>query len=216
MSFSPGAHSVLQFWLGARPYSAIAVEQRAPIWFAGLDDADSTAQWDEVLRERFAPLLQRAAHQELSAWESSPRRRLALVLLLHQFPRHIYRGTAAAFNGDATALALTLSGIRDGADATLDPVERLSFYLPLMHAEAADVQEEALATYRHLQQTAPPAMQATFTFALRRAQQCQQTIASFGRFPQRNAALARPNTAAEVAWLSRLTVNRAAPAFLGA
>jgi uncharacterized protein (DUF924 family) len=95
-----------------------------------------------------ATLARDAALGRLSTWESGPRRRLALILLLDQFSRNIHRGTARAFAQDRAALSLTMSGMQIGADATLDPVERLFFYMPLMHAEDPDVQDESLAASR--------------------------------------------------------------------
>ena len=85
-----------------------------------------------------------AERGELAAWESTPRRRLALILLLDQFPRHVHRGTPLAFAHDHAALSLALIGLQFGADAALHPIERVFFYTPLMHAEAIEVQEESV------------------------------------------------------------------------
>jgi uncharacterized protein (DUF924 family) len=103
-----------------------------------------------------------AAAGELEAWESSPRRRLALILLLDQFPRSIHRGSAAAFATDPRALALSITGLQLGADAVLDPVERIFFYMPLQHAESLEVQEESVAAYRRLREEAEPELKGLF------------------------------------------------------
>ena len=152
---------------------------------------------------RFGALLERAARGELDAWADGPRRRLSLVILLDQFPRHIFRGTARAFDYDAQALGLTLSGMQSAADAALGVVERIFFYMPLQHAEVTEVQEESVAAYRRLLTEAPGELRPVFAGALRSAENHRAIVEKFGRFPHRNRLLQRPNTPAEDAWLRR-------------
>jgi uncharacterized protein (DUF924 family) len=171
-------------------------------WFGDPQAPELTPQTDEMIAERFGALMAAAARGELSAWEVSPRRRLALILLLDQFPRNVHRGSAAAFAQDAQALSLAVSGMQFGADAALDPVERLFFYMPLMHAESRDVQEESVAAFRRLQEEAPQELRAQFDRALHAAHLHRDVIAKFGRFPHRNRILDRLDTAAESAWLA--------------
>jgi uncharacterized protein (DUF924 family) len=196
------AQEVLLFWFGHRPYGAAQVAQHARLWFGDPDAPELTPQTDELIAERFGPLMQTAAGGGLSAWESSPRRRLALILLLDQFPRNVYRGTPAAFGQDTRALSLAVSGMQVGADGALDPLERLFFYMPLMHAESLEVQEEAVAAFRRLQQEAPAPLQPQFDSAQRYATLHRDVIARFGRFPHRNRILGRRDTAAESEWLA--------------
>jgi len=194
------ARSIRDFWFGTQPLSAAELNRRMRFWF-GADDAALRARRDATIRTRFAALLERAAAGELSAWADGPRRRLSLVLLLDQFPRHIYRGTARAFAYDEQALALTLSGMQSAADAALSVVERIFFYLPLQHAERPEVQDESVAAYRRLCLEAPAELRAVFAAAQRSAENHRAIIEQFGRFPHRNEALARTSTAAEVEWL---------------
>jgi len=202
MSPQPSALDLLFFWFGPRPYTAARVQQHSRIWFGSPDAPELTPQTDELIRERYADLTLAAARGELSAWESSPRRRLALILLLDQFSRNIYRGSARAFAQDLQALSLTVSGMQIGADATLDPVERLFFYMPLMHAESLDVQEESVAAFRRLLEEAPAELRRTFESHLRSALLHRDIITRFGRFPRRNRALGRESTPDEVEWLA--------------
>jgi uncharacterized protein (DUF924 family) len=202
MSPQPSALDLLFFWFGPRPYTAARVQQHSRIWFGSPDAPELTPQTDELIRERYADLTLAAARGELSAWESSPRRRLALILLLDQFSRNIYRGSARAFAQDLQALSLTVSGMQIGADATLDPVERLFFYMPLMHAESLDVQEESVAAFRRLLEEAPAELRRTFEGNLRSALLHRDIITRFGRFPRRNRALGRESTPEEVEWLA--------------
>ncbi len=202
MSPQPSALDLLFFWFGPRPYTAARVQQHSRIWFGSPDAPELTPQTDELIRERYADLTLAAARGELSAWESSPRRRLALILLLDQFSRNIYRGSVRAFAQDLQALSLTVSGMQIGADATLDPVERLFFYMPLMHAESLDVQEESVAAFRRLLEEAPAELRRIFEGNLRSAVLHRDIITRFGRFPRRNRALGRESTPEEVEWLA--------------
>jgi uncharacterized protein (DUF924 family) len=196
------AQEVLVFWFGHRPYEPNQVSQRARLWFGDPHAPELTPQTDELISERFGSLMMSASHGELSSWESSPRRRLALILLLDQFPRSVHRGTREAFAQDARALPLAVSGMQVGADGALDPLERLFFYMPLMHAESLEVQDESVAAFRRLQEEAPAELRAQFDSALHYARLHREVIARFGRFPHRNAILGRRDTNAEAQWLA--------------
>src|SRR5580693_729296 len=104
--------------------------------------ARSSAQ---TVRARFTGLLDQAAAGALSAWTNSPRRALSLVIVLDQFSRIIHQGTPKCYACDEQALAITLSGIQSGADATLTLIEQLYFCMPLQRAESVAIQEESLA-----------------------------------------------------------------------
>src|SRR6185312_5467170 len=192
------ALEVRRFWFGRLPLKADGVSERLALWFgSGAEEQRA----DELVRSRFGALVERAAAGELSTWADSPRRRLSLILLLDQFPRHLYRGTERAFATDREALALTLSGMQSAADAALTPVERIFFYMPLQHAELRDAQEESVAAYRRLLNEAPKELEAMFVSALESAELHRSIVARFGRFPHRNRALGRTNTAEEEAYL---------------
>lgn len=193
------ARSVRDFWFGRLPLSPEALEQRLRFWFGG--DAAALERRDELIRTRFGALLERAASGELASWADGPRRRLSLIVLLDQFPRHIYRGTARAFAHDGQALPLTLSGMQSGADAALDVVERIFFYMPMQHAENRDVQDESVAAYRRLRTEAPAELRATFEATLRSAENHRSIIERFGRFPHRNRLLGRADAPGEPEWL---------------
>jgi len=198
---APSAQDILFFWFGPRPYTAARVLQHSRIWFGEPDAPELTPQTDELIRERYGELALAAEQGRLAFWESSPRRRLALILLLDQFSRNIYRGGAHAYAQDLQALSLTVSGMQIGADATLDPVERLFFYMPLMHAESLDVQEESVAAFRRLVEESPADLRRTFQDSLDWAIKHREIIEQFGRFPQRNQVLRRESTPEELEWL---------------
>jgi uncharacterized protein (DUF924 family) len=188
------AMEVRRFWFGKLPLKPEGVPGRVALWFGTRDEERQT---DELVRSRFAPLVERAGAGGLAAWADSPRRRLSLILLLDQFPRHVYRGTERAFAMDREALALTLSGMQSAADAALTPVERIFFYMPLQHAELRDAQEESVAAYRRLLDEAPDELRAVFSSSLESAELHRSIVARFGRFPHRNRVLGRPNSAEE-------------------
>lgn len=188
------AMEVRRFWFGKLPLKPEGVPGRVALWFGTRDEERQT---DELVRSRFAPLVERAGAGGLAAWADSPRRRLSLILLLDQFPRHVYRGTERAFAMDREALALTLSGMQSAADAALTPVERIFFYMPLQHAELRDAQEESVAAYRRLLDEAPDELRAVFVSSLESAELHRSIVARFGRFPHRNRVLGRPNSAEE-------------------
>lgn len=195
------ALEVRRFWFGKLPLRPDGVKARLALWFGA--SAEEQRRVDELVRSRFGALVERAAAGDLAAWADSPRRRLSLILLLDQFPRHVFRGTERAFASDREALALTLSGMQSAADAALTPVERIFFYMPLQHAELRDAQDESVAAYRRLLNEAPEELQAMFASALESAELHQSIIARFGRFPHRNRVLGRANTAEEETYLSQ-------------
>lgn len=195
------AHELLEYWFGPRPYQPEAMAARMALWFGDAADPIRRAGTDAELAARFGATVQAAARGELAHWAASPRRALALVLLLDQLPRNLQRGTPGAFAQDRAALEWVVGGLQRGADAALEPIERLFYYLPLQHAESLPVQEESLAAMRRLLAEAPPEWQGLLGGTLEYAEHHHAIIARFGRFPHRNAVLGRASTPEERAWL---------------
>ena len=190
------ARALREYWFGAQPLDAAGFARRMDFWFS-----DGSADRDEEIRTRFGGLLEQAAAGRLAAWADGPRRRLSLIILLDQFPRHMFRGSARAFDHDAQALALALTGMQSGADGALDFAERLFFYMPLEHAESLEAQDESIAAFRRLLAEVPPELGATFADALRFAEGHRSIIERFGRFPHRNGVLGRASSPQEEEWL---------------
>lgn len=195
------AQEVLDYWFGTARLDAAGLTGRMRQWFGRGASADDRAAQDADIVTRFGPLIESAARGELDEWCGSPRRMLALILLLDQFPRHAYRGRAQAFAQDHKAVVLTLDGLATGADGTLSPAERLFFYLPLQHAESMEIQEESITAYRRLVADAPPEQRDFFRNCLDFAEQHRQVVRQFGRFPHRNAALGRTSTPEELQFM---------------
>ena len=199
---SDEARRVNRFWFGNPPLGLRTIHDREKLWFGVSTSEHRQHAIDELIRERFASLMQRAASGTLASWASSPHRRLALVLLLDQWPRNAFRGPARAFAPDEAALALALWGIQAGADAALTPLERVFLCMPLQHAERLDVQEESIAAFRRLLDEAPTELRPFLAGVQRFAERHHSIIHRFGRFPHRNEVLGRPSTAEELAYLA--------------
>ncbi|MCS6946159.1 MAG: DUF924 domain-containing protein [Steroidobacteraceae bacterium] len=195
------ARTVLDYWFGPQSLDAARLAERMRFWFGGAESPAMLHMRDRDIAARFGPLMRRAAAGECSSWADSARRRLALILLLDQFPRRVYRGRPEAYATDGLALQLALDGLHAAADATLTPAERIFFYMPLQHAEALDAQDESVAAYRRLCGEAPPEMRHAFVTLLRFAQLHRDIIARFGRFPHRNKVLRRDSTPDELSYL---------------
>ena len=195
------ARQVRDFWFGKLPLTAQALQQRLGLWFPGDESPEDLKKLDSTIRTRFGPLVLRATRGDLAGWADSPRRCLSLIILLDQFPRNMFRGTARAFATDSQALAATLSGMQCAADGALDVVERIFFYMPLQHAEVREVQDESVAAYRRLLTEAPQELHGLFADSLQSAERHHSIIERFGRFPHRNRVLARADTPEEDAWL---------------
>jgi uncharacterized protein (DUF924 family) len=202
----PRAERVLTFWFADSLDSAEALRRRVAFWFGG-DTGQEVGAVDRQIEQEFRADMERAAAGEYASWSRTPRGRLALILLLDQFPRNVFRGTARAFATDPMALALVLEAMERGIDALLQPAERLFFYLPLEHAENIEAQERGVAACAALALDAPAPIREYFDEFTRYAEQHRDIIRRFGRFPHRNAILGRQSTAVERDYLARESVD---------
>jgi uncharacterized protein (DUF924 family) len=158
---------------------------------------------DRWIEAQFGGLVREALAGGLRDWEAAPRSRLALIILLDQFTRNVFRGTAQAFAGDARTGALVTSGLAQGKDKALPWVGRTFFLMPLMHAEDIALQDEGVARFTELRDAAPPALRDKMADQVESASEHRDIVARFGRFPHRNAALGRTSTAEEEEFLQR-------------
>jgi uncharacterized protein (DUF924 family) len=193
------ADAVLTFWIGeaAAATDATQIKRWVERWFT------RDAALDAEIGERFGAQVAAARRGDLDEWAASPRGRLALLVLLDQFPRNLYRGSVDAFAGDPKALALATAAVDEGGDRALPPVERLFVYLPFEHSEDVADQERAVALFDALRAHAPPGLAAAFSGFHDYAIKHRDVIARFGRFPHRNAVLGRDSTPAEAEYLAQ-------------
>lgn len=186
---------ILSFWFSELTPDGLPVADRSQLWF-GFDQ-----QTDTLIRERFEAHLEQACQGKLTSWEQQARGRLALILLLDQFSRNIYRSTLRAFAQDEMALSLTLAGIDRAHDRELSPIERLFFYMPLQHSESLAMQDRCVEQCQWLLQGLAPAVAAKLRGFVDHALQHRDIIRRFGRFPHRNRILGRDPTAEEREYL---------------
>ena len=188
--------AVLEFWFGKLDADGLPSSAVAARWFAG------GVAFDEEIRQRFRELVEQALAGGLEAWADSSRELLALVIVLDQLPRNLFRGDARSFAGDARALRLSRDAVDAGWARRLLPAERNFLYLPFEHAESLAEQERCCALYRELLDAGPAAGRPLFAGSLEYAERHRVVIARFGRFPGRNAALGRESTLEEAAFLA--------------
>ena len=178
---APDFAEVLDFWFGAPDSPERGRPRKA--WF------QKSEPFDSEIRRRFLATWEQAARGELERWLATPLASLALVIVLDQFPRNMFRGTARAFSSDSPALAAARSMIEREFDRLLSPAERTFAYLPFVHAEDLAAQRRSLALFQ--------ALDSGYADAMRH----YDVIARFGRFPHRNAMLGRESTAEEIEFL---------------
>ena len=182
------AGGILDFWFEPA---------HAARWFA------ADAWFDDRIRRRFGTTVEAAAQGQLDDWTTAPGSWLALLILLDQFPRNLYRGSARAWKADVKAQRVALSGLSDGFDQSLPPLQRVFAYLPLEHAEDMRLQQRSVALFESLQAQVGADERERFGDFLDYARRHREVIARFGRFPHRNAALGRTSTLDEASYLAQ-------------
>jgi len=135
-------------------------------------------------------------------WLDEPRGRVAYVIVLDQFSRNMFRGTARMFEGDRQALAAAVEGVARHDDAALTVNERSFLYMPYMHSEDIDMQDRSVALFKELAESAPSELRGSLVAAVQYAEKHREVVARFGRFPHRNTVLGRASTPAEQAFIA--------------
>jgi len=181
---------ILAFWFGC-PGEPGYRQPRAE-WFR------KDAGFDAGIRSRFLPAVEAALAGRLAAWGDDRQGFLALLILLDQFPRNLFRGEAKAFAGDPPARRLAERVLDRSWDKDLSAVEKLFVYLPFEHSEALADQERSVSLFSALA-AGHPGCDGFLDYAHRH----HEVIARFGRFPHRNAALGRPSTPEETSYLAQ-------------
>lgn len=188
--------SILSFWFKEQALSAPQIDRRMEIWFS------EDAVFDHEIEKEFADDVAKACEGKLDHWASSAHGRLALIILIDQFRRNIYRNTAQAFSKDQLALKLCVQGAMEKIDKGLAPIQKVFFYMPLQHAESKKVQAKSVELYRRLAETVSPTYRETFLTVAQFAELHKDIVDQFGRFPHRNKLLDRANTAEEDEYLA--------------
>jgi uncharacterized protein (DUF924 family) len=186
---------VHEFWFGA-DYLKDPLKNRKMWWHQpdGIDD---------LIRKEFTEVLDLANSGQCDSWPSLPNGLVSLIVLLDQFPRHIFRGTSQAFAYDSKALALCKKSLDSDRDYGMEWVERQFFLMPLEHSENLEDQKRAVEEFKKLIQDTPREfkdyMKDNSEYALKHF----VIIERFGRFPHRNEILGRPSTPEEIEFLKQ-------------
>jgi uncharacterized protein (DUF924 family) len=211
-STAENSRAILEYWFSSLDDTALLDRQSEPF-------GSCFARWygkqpaiDEEIRARFEPALLETTRdgkkwdRELAAWQREPLGLLALIVLLDQFPRNMYRGQARMYAHDDLALSVTTIAIRDYELRPLSLVQRMFLYVPLMHSENLTLQQAMVGRFEDLLELAArqsPQNTGFLSFALDYARRHCEVVERFGRFPHRNAILGRASTSSELAFLER-------------
>ena len=187
---------ILSFWFMEHELSAPQIDGRMDTWFG------EDPEFDEQVAEDFAEEVERASEGRLDHWAHESRGRLALILLLDQFRRNIFRNTSDAFNKDKAALKLCVEGAMEKKDKGLTPIQKAFFYMPLQHAESRKVQTKSREIYQRLVEAVSPTYRETFETIAQFADLHADIVEQFGRFPHRNKLLGRDNSPEEDEYLA--------------
>ncbi len=187
MSDSPA--DVVKFWFGDG--SPAAVKK----WWT------RDPGFDAQIRERFGELRERAVRGELDSWRTSAHGGLALIVLLDQFSRNMFRDDARAFSSDEQALVVARELHASGTFNELTPLERSVALMPFMHSEDREAQRESVARFSELAASQPG--DAVLANALDFAKQHAVIVERFGRYPHRNVLLGRTSTPEELEFLTQ-------------
>ena len=186
------ADEVLTFWLGPEASRDEPGEATRKQWWK--KDPD----FDREIAETFGSAIELAGVGDLDGWAETPQGRLAIVILLDQFTRNVFRDQPKMYQHDRKAVSHALSGIDGGEAPALRLSERYFLYMPLMHAEDLELQDRCVELFRELSGQAE-----WCSGALGYAEAHRDIVAEFGRFPHRNRLLDRTSTGAEIRFLKQ-------------
>lgn len=191
------ATEVLEYWFGDRFENGFPATPRNALWF------QSSRETDQYIKGHFESDVLAASEGKYDSWKHSPTGRLALIILLDQFPRNIYRSSARAFSFDSLALALCKEGLDLGVDRQLMLIHRVFYYLPLEHSESPEDQELSVQKFQTMLGAEPPEHQQKLKGFVDYAELHRDIILRFGRFPHRNSLLERRSTEEELEYLKQ-------------
>lgn len=188
-------HEILNFWFGDLGLADLPSSDRTQLWF-GDDDTLKVAAM-----KKFRSDYDDAVAGRLADWSMTPRGCLCMILFYDQFARCFHRHSAEAFMYDPAAQELCINGIEKKMDQALTLIERVFFYMPLVHSERVEHQERSIRLFQQLVALSMAETTQVYQLFLAYAYAHFRVIKEFGRFPQRNTFLGRESTEAEVTFL---------------
>lgn len=186
---------ILDFWFGELNEHGCASPNQRELWWTKSDDLDKT------IRSRFLSDYEAIVAGDRDGWRNSSRGALATIIVLDQFSRNMFRGTAKMFAADMLAREVCYEGLDADLDRELGFDERMFFYMPLEHSESMDDQKHCRAVFVGLRDEAPKGLRADADYYLDYAHRHRAIIERFGRYPHRNEILGRASTPEELAFL---------------
>lgn len=192
MTSSASIQTILTFWFGDPAVEATDYASRRKFWFGKQPD------FDAAIQQQFQEVYDQAAQGQLDDWLQTPEGCLALLIVLDQFSRNLFRDQPQAFAADVRALSIAQQVVTQGFDRQLAPIQRVFVYLPFEHSENFQHQRQSVARFEQLQAEAPE-LADTYDYAVRH----QAVIERFGRFPHRNKILGRVSTPEEAEFLTQ-------------
>jgi len=188
---------VLDYWFGDSANTKTEdLKDYFQRWFQGGEELD------KEIKSKFGKAVKQAAGDGFATWENSTEGMLALIILLDQFTRNVYRSTSKAFAYDAKALRLSQKLIDAGADKDMSWPQRGFAYMPMQHAEDTKVQQQGVEKYMELVEGVPEDLKKVVTGFLLSAREHKSIVDKFGRFPHRNKVLDRESTNEELIYLA--------------
>ena len=186
---------ILAFWIGepATDASGLVAKLRR-----GFQRGETL---DRLIEQRFGAFVASALDGELDHWRSSTRGKVALVIILDQFTRNLFRDTPRAYAGDPAARSLAMALVESGLWRLGSTEQRLVIAMPFAHAEDLELQSRSVELARETARDAPEALRGPLAIGCERTEHYRSIIARFGRFPHRNAILGRATTADELRFL---------------
>ena len=186
---------ILRYWFGVLN-NELSNQSQSLLWY------QSTPEIDQEIFSQFNHLYQQSVSGKLAHWHDNARSSLAMIILLDQLPRNMFRGTAQAFASDNKALLTAQKGIEKGFDKELSLIERIFYYHPFEHSEDLSIQQKSVDLFSSLLDEYPSEVhQSVIKSSVNFAQQHLTIIEQFGRFPHRNQVLNRQSTVAELDYL---------------
>lgn len=191
------AEDVLGFWFGRLDVDGQAASAKRKLWWK------KDSAFDHEIKDRFLATYEAIVAGERRDWEEHARSCLALVVVLDQFSRNMFRGTAQMYAADGQCVRVVQSGLERGFDQMLRTDERIFFYMPLMHAEDLAHQERCIELFRALHDQCPAAAKDGLAKNVDYAIKHRDIVRDWGRFPHRNGILGRASTPEELAFLEQ-------------
>ncbi len=190
---------ILYFWFGEiGDPGECPSDERTNLWFG------FSPQNDEKITNKFSSILDDADKGKLDVWKDSSHGTIAIIILLDQFSRQIYRRTEKAFAYDSNALKIAQYAVDNGIDKNMHFCEKIFCYLPFEHSEEESMQRKSVALYSHLLERSSEAQYAFASNCLKMAREHLVIIERFGRFPHRNEIIGRASTEEEIKYLATI------------